>query len=489
MITYLIKGILCSALLWAFHFFFLEKEKMHRFNRFYLLLAPVVSLLIPFVPLKMAPETAMIAGIGLFPVVTSASVTADTVLPVTTAPFGLVPVIYFTITFLLTVRFLRNLLRLARCIRSHQKAATSQTQFVLIPGHSTIYSFMNYIFCNKDQYENGTIAPQILRHELVHVRQKHSWDIVFLELLQVFYWFNPMLPFYKRSVQLNHEFLADQPITLVSGDIRAYQRLLMDQLMGAPNPLISHFNYSQTKKRLLMMTRIGNTRQMLWKIAALLPCAGLLLYTFSDELKAQSTPPAVLQQPAPPPPPLDVSELPVAPPPPPPTAEKRTFGNGVSKDEIAGYIASFEEHKIEKTNAKGNTYPAFSFSIDEKKRLYAVYRKMNREQQQEQRYILVELPAPVRTTPSEALYQSFKNEAVYGVWLDGKKVANSVLDTYTRNDIAEYTISKLYGAAKKGRSYTHQLDLTTNTVFDAGYAERMRDRIVASERIRKQPAN
>jgi len=70
---------------------------------------------------------------------------------------------------------------------------------------------------------------------------------------------------------------------------------------------------------------------------------------------------------------------------------------------------------------------------------------------------------------SEQQFQHFKNAAIYGIWIDERKVPNTALDNYKAEDFSGYCISKLYGAAKKGRSYTHQADLMTNAYYDKYY--------------------
>lgn len=505
MILYLIKGIGCSLVLWAFHYYFLEKERMHVFNRFYLLAAPLISLIVPFIPLRRAIVQAEVAppapletpeGSQALLQVLEASSQQITPLADSISMMWL-PGLYIVVAAFLFIRLLLILLRISRKIRSSTVYKTPNGTIVGLSGQNgDVFTFLNYVFCSDDEYRNGKIPELILRHEFTHVAQRHTWDILYLELLSVLWWFNPVLMLFKKAVKLNHEFLADQPLTRHPGKIAGYQRLLLERLTRETSPvLVSGFNYSQTKKRLTMMTQTQNRSRVLLKAACLTLLVATLGYIASDEIRAQEAPPnpsplnAAYSQaspPPPPPPPFDPTQLPVLPPP--PKVEKWVYGEGLSDAELADYIASFERHKIQKTNAKGQTYSEFSFSKSEKERLYKVFRKMNKEQQQEQKYVLFQRPIPKKNPPSEELFESFKMPEFYGVWLNGKKVDNSALDIYKNTDIAGFGISKLYGAAKKGRNYSHQLDLETNEFFDAHLNERMQDRIWASERIRTPAA-
>jgi beta-lactamase regulating signal transducer with metallopeptidase domain len=86
-------------------------------------------------------------------------------------------------------------------------------------------------------------------HEFTHVKEKHSRDVIFIELLQTIFWFNPMLIFYKKAIQLNHEYLADEAVVRVYDNVPAYQLLLLDKTAYDCNAyLTSNFNYSVTKK-------------------------------------------------------------------------------------------------------------------------------------------------------------------------------------------------------------------------------------------------
>ena len=75
-------------------------------------------------------------------------------------------------------------------------------------------------------------------------------------------------------------------------------------------------------------------------------------------------------------------------------------------------------------------------------------------------------PSPLpKVVPTKEQFNRYKNPAVYGVWIDGKKVPNDILDQYSNTDFSQVFISRLYGAAKKGKTYTHQVDMMTNRYY------------------------
>src|SRR5690606_28882516 len=153
----------------------------------------------------------------------------------------------------------------------------------------------NYIFINEEEYKASAIETRLISHELAHVHQKHTYDILLVELFFIFVWFNPIILFYKKAMQLNHEFLADEAVLNIYKSVADYQTLLLSKI-GLINkiPLTNSFNYLITKKRLIMMTKQVNKTRTLFKKIALLPLLSLLIFFFSTKVVAVL--PASIQQ-------------------------------------------------------------------------------------------------------------------------------------------------------------------------------------------------
>ena len=103
---------------------------------------------------------------------------------------------------------------------------------------------------------NRNIEPEILQHEYAHLYQKHTLDVLFMQLVLAFAWFNPFFWFLKRAIISNHEFLADEYTLHLSKDIKHYRELIINKTL-APfhNQFASNFNFLLTKKRFIMMTK------------------------------------------------------------------------------------------------------------------------------------------------------------------------------------------------------------------------------------------
>jgi len=124
---------------------------------------------------------------------------------------------------------------------------------------------------------------------LAHVTQKHTIDVLILEMLQILFWFNPLFFLLKKAVQLNHEFLADDKVISSHNNISRYQYLLLNKAAWKNEYyLASNLNYSLTKKRLLMMITTNYRTNILLKKLAILPLLTGLLFVFANRIEAQT---------------------------------------------------------------------------------------------------------------------------------------------------------------------------------------------------------
>jgi hypothetical protein len=286
------------ALLLGVYHLFLEREKMHRFNRYFLLFSLVFSLTIPLLTINWsvfsAPDYQLSAYVQeaesrtlVSQVPQSRQSPADNVAP---APepntsfnyFQLLLFGYLSIAGVLAMRFIRNVYQIISTIYQHPCRTDGDIKLVLVGADIVPHSFFNYIFVHKKAYKSGDIDPAILTHEQTHARQKHSLDIMFIEMLKILLWFNPVVYFYKKAIQLNHEYLADEAVIAQSQNRSQYQQLLLNMNGDHQNfSLVSSIQYSIIKKRFIMMTKQSNNIRTTWKQLAVIPLLAGLLFAFS----------------------------------------------------------------------------------------------------------------------------------------------------------------------------------------------------------------
>lgn len=260
MIAYIIKFILCSGFLYSFYKVFLERESMYTINRIYLLFSLIFALVAPLYKMEL-PITATEAPISpeliAYFLANPELLQENSGLTWTQA----LDWIYSIIGVGLSIRFIINIVLLILRIKQEEKYTLDELTFVLDDRSQQPFSFLNYIFLPKDNYQE--IHPNLIQHEKAHCIQKHSWDILFMEIYQIIFWFNPFVYLYKKSIQLNHEFLADEYVLQNNVDLKFYQHQILDSIVAqSQSQMASHFNFILTKKRLLMMTKNTSKRKV-----------------------------------------------------------------------------------------------------------------------------------------------------------------------------------------------------------------------------------
>ncbi len=289
---FLITSAISMTVLLAVYHLLLEREKMHRFNRFYLLGAITLSLAIPFITLPVVIE-AVPQPVDTIPVVAMFSGTA-TIAPVATVNYW--PYIgwgiYSIVTLVVTIRFAINVRRFYTVKRSAKTLAYEGADLVIVKDDILPHTFLDNIFISEKDYQERLSAPELFTHELTHMRQRHTIDILFIEAVKTLLWFNPLVYLYKRDIQMNHEFLADENVVSRHPDVPAYQRLLLEKAFPAPAyTLASNINFNITKKRFIMMTKTTTkARAAVLQLAVLPITAALMLLSCStSEIESKTT--------------------------------------------------------------------------------------------------------------------------------------------------------------------------------------------------------
>jgi hypothetical protein len=286
MIDYIIKSTLSLSMLLAVYNLLLEKEKIHQFNRFYLLFSLVFSLSIPFITIEVITESiSPLMGKGTVkPAEGTMTIIEDSMNYWFISLWG----IYAIVSSTLIIRFARNFQKLTSRIKSNPVIDYKNSKLVLLKEKILPHTFLDTIFINETDYHNRKIEAELYTHELIHVTQKHTLDILFIEILKMLFWFNPVFIFYKKAIQLNHEFLADEKVVKSYNNVPFYQNLLLSVSNANSNYyLASNLNYSITKKRLIMMTKTTSTTRSLLKKMLLAPLFTGLIFLVCVKTVAQ----------------------------------------------------------------------------------------------------------------------------------------------------------------------------------------------------------
>ncbi len=263
MIAYIIKVVFASGILYSYYWFFLRNKQFHQYNRFYLLGLVITVMILPVLKLPVqifAGHEKTGTAIRLLQV--SGMSWGDPVI-ITSGQgfwkifFGLKFFswfIYGIVVFILLILLVRSLIYIQRIIRKYPYQQVDDIQFFQTEEPGTPFSFFKRIFWDKKLDVYSTEGDQILRHELYHVRQGHSFDILFIEIINILFWFNPFFLLVKKELKAIHEFLADE--FAISGDNRyAYAEILVWQsIRHKKTHLPNSFFSNQIKRRITMIT-------------------------------------------------------------------------------------------------------------------------------------------------------------------------------------------------------------------------------------------
>jgi bla regulator protein blaR1 len=468
MTIYLLKVVLCSALFLGCYFLIFQREKTYRFNRFYLLFSLFVSFIIPFIeiengstPLNIPQvETVFMPTQDVQPFTVEKEIF---ITPKQTSEINIPLLIYALVSTVLLVIFLKNIFVLIKEIRNNKKVIFGEISIVLLDKKITPYSFMKYVFVNREDYENQSIEKEILLHESTHVKQGHSYDILLIELLRAFLWFNPLIFFYKKAIQLNHEFLADEAVIDTYENVTNYQYLLIEKA-SQPNRFLftSSFNYSITKQRLQMMTKSTSKTKALLITLAFVPLFASAIFMFSTKIYAQKSA-------------TEIKEKGVV-----------STQEGASDEMLEEYKAIIRKHLKEVPNSQNAIMmlEKINKNVIDRDRMRVIFDSMTKEQQSNQNVRVLRFSDYVfpRIVPTEKEFDNFKDPTKYGVWVDGKKVKNSDLNKYKASDFSQFGISKLYGKARFNSNgekliYGYQLEIMTTEHYEKYRKETLADTV------------
>ena len=289
-LLYLGKVMLCSGILLGYYWLFLRNKRFHHYNRFYLQATLLLSVLLPLIriPVIYQPQSpvnqAVYQTLEVLTVDHGEQEGAGQGPGVLARLFTLENVTYLLYAMgilVLLFMLVRSLLYIRRISKHYPFERIGGLKFFNTGEPGTPFSFFRSIFWNKELAFNSRDGQQIFRHELFHVQQKHSTDIMLTELVTALFWVNPFFHILKKELKAIHEFLADQ--YAISGNDRyAYAELLVLQTMKASYPPITnHFFQNHIKRRIAMITNNQSTRYSYRSRLMALPVLALVFCTIA----------------------------------------------------------------------------------------------------------------------------------------------------------------------------------------------------------------
>lgn len=273
-LMYFLEVNIAIALFYLFYRLFFAGDTFWKTRRYYMLFSILLSFVYPFLSIenwlqKQEPVQKLIVDYATLPEFTVTAVRETSVFSLG----NILMAIYGLVVLILLVRFILQLTSILR-IRLHGTVKMVQdTRIIAIEKEVTPFSFFGSVFMNPELH-NEHETKEILAHELTHVRQGHSFDVLVSELLTIILWLNPATWLLKREIRQNLEFLADNKVIESGFDSQTYQYHLLQLSYQTPeHKLGNKFNVSPLKKRIIMMNQKKSAKASLLKYSLIVPLA------------------------------------------------------------------------------------------------------------------------------------------------------------------------------------------------------------------------
>lgn len=284
-IQYILTVSICLSIFYIFYRLMFRNVVNFNQLRLYLLASIVISVILPLtgVSLNMDKVVNMFAG----PNVTIPLPVQETEMlanyPAINTPAqqsiswgNVAKGIYLIVAVILLIRIAIQIIGMV--IYYYRSERVKLGRYILVLNNrKNAFSFFRWIFINSESTTSEEFE-QIVSHEKVHASQYHSIDLILIELLAAVMWFNPLIWMMRSSIQLVHEYLADEGALSTGIDRLRYQALLVNQ--AAEERLIclsSSFNHSLIKKRMIMMTKSKFNHGTKLRILTLVPVSAVVL--------------------------------------------------------------------------------------------------------------------------------------------------------------------------------------------------------------------
>ncbi|RLJ32868.1 beta-lactamase regulating signal transducer with metallopeptidase domain [Chryseobacterium sp. 7] len=263
-LLYFGKVILCSGVTFLYYQLSLKDKTFHHYNRFYLLAAIVISLLLPLI--RVDDFTIEVNNDMYMLLDKIQNFNTEKNIDNGNLYFNIIFSALGLVSFYFLGKLLYGVFKIQQFKNQFQKESFDGINFYRTDLTEAPFSYFKNLFWKNTITLHSDIGKQILKHEMVHIEQKHSFDKIFIEIITSIFWFNPFFHLIKREINLIHEYLADKKAVKQS-DTKAFaQMLLASHFSGTQLPVTSPFLSSNLKKRLKMLqkpkTKFGYARRI-----------------------------------------------------------------------------------------------------------------------------------------------------------------------------------------------------------------------------------
>jgi hypothetical protein len=279
-----LQVVLCSGILYGYYLLVLKNKKFHQYNRFYLLLIMVLSFIIPLLEFTIKPGELGGVDSQVLQNIFIKSYRPDETSNLQEIGSWLLNnallVVYLVIAVLFLTRLVKSIWKLLAMRHKYQSEKLQAVQLFRTHEPGTPFSFFNWLFWDNSIAMDSDKGKQIFKHELYHIQQKHSWDIMLMELVCMVAWMNPFFHLIRKEQATIHEFLADR-YAMQYQDKWDYAELLVVQAIAQKQRLTHPFFHNQIKRRIAMITNVNKTSFLYVRKLLVLPLLLVLVTLFA----------------------------------------------------------------------------------------------------------------------------------------------------------------------------------------------------------------
>lgn len=270
-LTYQLKVAIALSVFYMFYRLLLSRETFHRVNRIVLLATALLSFLLPFCVITLHDVVVIPAG------AVAEVGTAEEVGEGHSLWTIVLSILFFIGVAAVLGNVLVSVIRIRRIIKSgSRQEIAGGIDLIITEDETSTFSWMKYIVISREDYHRG--CSQILMHERAHIELRHSWDLLFVDILTSIQWFNPAIWLLKGDLRMLHEFEADDAVLRSGANMKEYQYLLIRKSLGGSGySLVNNFNHSTLKQRISMMLNKKSSPLSTWKVLYIVPVIGIFL--------------------------------------------------------------------------------------------------------------------------------------------------------------------------------------------------------------------
>jgi len=289
MLQYILKLSISLSVVYLFYQLLLRRLTFYTLNRWYLVVYSLLCFVIPFINVFTfikEPASGQSAFIGYIPAIDEYTKASN---QGSAASFNWMQLAIIVIVIGMAAMITRLLIQYYSLFRIRSKAVLlydDKVKLYHIDKPVIPFSFGKAIFVNRHQH-NEEELKDIIRHEFIHVKQRHSLDILWSELLCIVNWYNPFAWLLRKDIRQNLEFIADQQVLQTGLDRKQYQYLLLKVVGVNAFSIASNFNFSSLKKRIAMMNKTKSAKVHLIRFLFILPLLVVVLLAFRNTRQHQ----------------------------------------------------------------------------------------------------------------------------------------------------------------------------------------------------------